>query len=263
MGRAADWKRLVEDRVLTILEWQCGDVQMRGVGCGYVPVTAGTSGPVDRDGAVLDVAISLPSRRASPLPPPVPSGSEGGVHCRRRRRWLPQHTFINCWTLSSYESVAMWRMYVGDGNGVAIESTFRRLTDALSREPRPVFVGKVKYIDFELDFVPEENAMQPFIRKRRSFEYEKEVRALTSTLFDTASRLPPPTGEPDESDHPRKSPPSPLGLAIPVDLERMIARVRVSPVSPTWFAQLVDSVIRRYGLRFEVAQSDIAGDPVY
>jgi hypothetical protein len=46
------------------------------------------------------------------------------------RRTLPQYHYVNCWTLSGYESVAMWRLYVGDGNGVAIQSTFRSLAGA-------------------------------------------------------------------------------------------------------------------------------------
>jgi len=182
------------------------------------------------------------------------------------RRWMPQQTFVNCWTRSGYESVAMWRMYVGDGNGVAIESNLRRLTESIHQEPRPVFIGQVKYIDFDRDFIPEDNAMHPFTRKRRSFEYEKEVRALTSTMFagiDGAD-----VGVTDEAASSTKREPVPVpppasGLLVPSDLERLVRRVRVSPVSPSWFTELVDSVIRRYGFTFAVTQSDIDGEPVY
>ena len=173
------------------------------------------------------------------------------------RRTLPQYHYVNCWTLSSYESVALWRLYVGDGNGVAIESTFRRLADAVHGERRPIFIGRVKYIDYDRDFIPEGNALYPFIRKRRSFEYEREVRALTSSLFGGVM---PEHHEPGES---VLIPPSPDGLVVPVDLERLILRVRVSPVSPPWFTELVHDVIKRYDQRFAVAQSDIEGDPVY
>lgn len=44
---------------------------------------------------------------------------------------------------------------MGDGNGVAIESTTTRLRNAFHDEPRPVFVGKVRYIDFDQDVIPE------------------------------------------------------------------------------------------------------------
>lgn len=108
--------------------------------------------------------------------------------------------------------------------------------------------------------------MHPFIRTRRSFEYEKEVRAVTSTLFRPLT----PAHAADQEDGqlaPRSEavpvPPSPRRLTVPVDVERLIVRVRVSPVSSRWFTELVDSVIRRYGFKFAVAQSDIDGDPVY
>jgi hypothetical protein len=47
------------------------------------------------------------------------------------RKWI----FINCWHVNSYESAAMWQLYVQKSEGIAIRSTFARLRDSLS-DPR-------------------------------------------------------------------------------------------------------------------------------
>lgn len=98
---------------------------------------------------------------------------------------MPRYTFINCWSLGEYESAALWRMYVPPEGGVAIRSTFRRLIKCLlpseeDKDPgmgNTVFMGRVHYIDYERDLIPEGNSFWPFVHKRRSFEFEQEVRA--------------------------------------------------------------------------------------
>src|SRR5262249_39130411 len=39
-------------------------------------------------------------------------------------RSLRRHTFLNCWHLSAFESVAMWKLYVAHSEGIAIQATF-------------------------------------------------------------------------------------------------------------------------------------------
>ncbi len=41
---------------------------------------------------------------------------------------LPKTTFVNCWTLSEYESEIMWSLYVPGSEVVAIKSTLKRLS---------------------------------------------------------------------------------------------------------------------------------------
>src|SRR5262245_6810727 len=40
------------------------------------------------------------------------------------------NTIANCWHMNRYESMAMWRLYLTAPEGVAIQSTFQRLTDS-------------------------------------------------------------------------------------------------------------------------------------
>jgi hypothetical protein len=48
------------------------------------------------------------------------------------QRQTRSRTFLSCWYVSQHESAAMWDLYGGrEGHGVAIQSTFHRLEQAL------------------------------------------------------------------------------------------------------------------------------------
>lgn len=53
------------------------------------------------------------------------------------------------------------------------------------------------------------------------------------------------------------------GLKIKVDVEQLIERVYVAPSCPDWFADLVKSIIQKYGYNFEVIHSRLDEKPVY
>ncbi len=165
------------------------------------------------------------------------------------RRQMRFWTFINCWTSSSTESVAMWRLYVGDGNGLAVESTYERLIAAIGGELR-VFVGSVQYADWNRSIIPEGNMLTPFLYKRIGFEYEREIRAIIQDLPIVDKKV--------DWSHPLKP-----GLTVPVDVTRLVTRIRLSPVTDHWYREVVESVIEKYGYAVEVTQSDLAGDPVF
>ena len=93
---------------------------------------------------------------------------------RAMTRWCA----VNCWHLGEHESAAMWDIYVPAGAGVAIRSTFDRLKASLERSETEVYLGKVTYIDHAKDAIPVGNTFTPATHKRKSLEYESEVRAL-------------------------------------------------------------------------------------
>jgi hypothetical protein len=46
---------------------------------------------------------------------------------------FPQHMVrLNCWHLSEYESAAMWTLYEREGRGIAVRSTWSRLTESIT-----------------------------------------------------------------------------------------------------------------------------------
>ena len=56
-------------------------------------------------------------------------------------------TLVNCWHESPHESDAMWKLYSGDREGIALRTDFKSLSESLVGE-EAVHIGKVSYIDF-------------------------------------------------------------------------------------------------------------------
>ena len=101
----------------------------------------------------------------------------------------------------------------------------------------------------ERDFIQNLNLLKPYSRKRRSFEHEREVRALVLRI-------------PDFSNSDWK-PVIDNGISIPIDIEKLVLEIYVSPTSPPWFYELVRSVVKKYGYTFPVVQSDLIRNPLF
>ncbi len=171
---------------------------------------------------------------------------------------LPQFTFVNCWHMNEVESAAMWRLYLKSGEGVAVRSTYRRLIESLADYVPSVYVGEVKYIDYERDFIPEHNSFFPFVHKRRSFEHERELRAVRQELAHATG-----TEHKQAPQYRLDAEALASGLTVPVRMTTLVERIYVAPGAPAWLRELVVSVTTKYGFPFEVNQSRLDADPVY
>lgn len=165
------------------------------------------------------------------------------------KHW-PRYKAINCWHMNDYESAAMWKLYLKSDEGIAIQSTYSKLKKSLIDDEK-VFLGKVKYIDYDKEFIDAGNILGPFVHKRKSFEHEQEVRAVVSKW---------PTGD-GGIDFTQET--IGHGLEIRVDIETLIERIYVAPSAPAWFADLVSAAITRYGYKFEVVHSKLNESPVF
>lgn len=157
-------------------------------------------------------------------------------------RLLPQrrmHTYINCWHMSDFESAAMWRLYLPEGRGVAVKSTFERFCQSLRTEER-IYVGKVNYVDYDSDVIPESNTFYPFVHKQQSYGHERELRAL---LPDDGHILVNAEGEPvlTPDGHQQMDPSyiGPPGRLVPVVLDELIDSVYLAPYTPDWVAEVL------------------------
>ena len=186
----------------------------------------------------------LSKQRGSNLGPTTQMAASFTTAAAMRAKWRRKRsrTFLSCWYLADDESAAMWDLYAGrDGRGVAIQTTFGRLDQALPTDfDYAIFAGRVKYIDYRRDVIPVGNAYDLFLHKRRSFEHEREVRAV----FDSKRKL------------------DAAGVNVPVVLADLIEQVRVAPTAPAWFAALVDRTVQRYGLAVSTHQSDLMTGPL-
>lgn len=140
----------------------------------------------------------------------------------RMREISKQMVYVNCWHINEYESAAMWRLYLKSNEGVAIQSTFKRLIDSFKGINAPIFIGKVTYIDYSKESIPQRNLniFYPFLYKRKSFEHERELRAVLGDL------------------NPQKEP-----VYVGVDISTLIEKVYVAPTSEDWFYDLINSIV--------------------
>ena len=135
-------------------------------------------------------------------------------------------------------------LYLQNKEGIAICSSVERLRDAITDE-KDIYIGEVKYIDFKVDPQTFKTLLDAYGYKRKSFEHEKELRAIYSI-------------------DPRHNPnPIENGVAINVDLEILIEKIHVSPGSPSWLVDIVKSAVSKAGYGFEVLKSEMDDSAIY
>jgi hypothetical protein len=163
-----------------------------------------------------------------------------------------KYVALNCWHMNHHESAAMWNIYARSGEGVAIQSTFDRLSSAFVCDRDTTYIGSVQYIDYDRDDIPENCIFHPFLFKRKSFEYEHELRCALV-------RFPPSKNNClDFSTDAMDS-----GVRVTVDMDRLVSAIHTAPDSPSWFLRLVESVCEQYGLNKPVIRSQLDEEPVY
>lgn len=171
------------------------------------------------------------------------------------RMLVREYTAVNCWHVNQHESAAMWEIYARNGQGVAVRSTVQRLIESFDEHDTEtrVMVGLVNYIDYTADRIPQTCVFYPLLFKRLSFEHETELRAVAvSCEISDSGDLDWKHGLFEKG-----------GADISVDLQTLVECVYVAPSSPTWYRQLVRSVVDRYELKTDVHTSDLDTEPIW
>ena len=163
--------------------------------------------------------------------------------------------------------LAMWDLYSQRNAGVAIQSTFKRLSECFKDNSSDiVWLGKVNYIDFEKEWMNEWNVYEAFVIKRKPFEHEREVRAITSLPWEGEGFGEPILSEADkirEKNNPtvkRKIDPNEMtesGKYVPVNLDILIEKIYISPLAQPWFSDLVKSLLEKLSMGAGVIRSDL------
>ena len=124
----------------------------------------------------------------------------------------------------------MWRLYCGESEGVALQTTFARLEKSVEAEP--ILAGKIQYEDY--DTVPAfKEDLDHVMYKRDGFAFEQEVRLLKVDQ-DHHSKLCNGTVR-------EKLPPS---LPIAWNIGAAIDRILVSPYTDEWYLEAVRAAAR-------------------
>ena len=172
-----------------------------------------------------------------------------GARNQSWRQWF----FVNCWHLNSHESEAMWQLYVPHSHGVAIRTRHGKLVDAL---PEYIHIGKISYIDYEKQWMPEGTLFHRYMHKRKSFSHESEVRAMFADL--------PTVRDPSSGTHFLTQEANPNGgRYVAIDLEALVESVLIAPTAPAWFRKVVEAVTLRYELTFPIKQSQLSREPEF
>jgi len=162
---------------------------------------------------------------------------------------------INCWHINDWESAAMWKIYTRQEKGIAIQSSFSRLVKCFEKNQKDeVFIGKVKYIDYNKETFPVDNFFFPYVYKRKSFEYEQELRAaILKFPLDDRNQL-------DLSIAPYGKL---RGTYVNIDPDTLIENVYISPEAEASLADKVGSILEGHEFKKTVTMSDLSKNPLY
>lgn len=148
---------------------------------------------------------------------------------------------ISSWHINEYESFAMWQIFTQNSEGLAIQSTIGRLQNAVVTENNfTQYIGQVNYIDYKKEYIPFDDMFFPFLFKRKSFQYEREVRVISDV---TKSNI-------KLND----------GLKINVDINQLIEKIYIHPKSENWYKNLVIELVSKLGFDFTIEKSDLESD---
>ena len=148
---------------------------------------------------------------------------------------------ISSWHINEYESFAMWQIFTQNSEGLAIQSTIGRLQKALQPEEHfQQYIGEVNYIDYKKEYIPFDDLFFPFLYKRKSFQYEREVRIISDVTQNNLKL----------ND----------GLKINVDVNLLIEKIYIHPKSENWYKNLVIQLVEKLGFDISIEKSDLESD---
>lgn len=148
-------------------------------------------------------------------------------------------TYICCFTMNKSENYAMWKSYLMDKEGVAIQSTLKQLQESFEdTDEETISIGMVNYYDSVENFVGGSNPFKVFLQKRHFYNNENELRAI---MIKTSNRR-----ETTEK-----------GIFVPVIIDKIINKVVLSPHSSEAFEKRVKLLCAQKGLGDIVTRSKL------
>jgi hypothetical protein len=178
---------------------------------------------------------------------------------------------VSCWHQNDRESVAMWKLYTTGAEGIAMRTTIGRLKAVLARNTLSTVIGKVRYLDHDLDDDNHDldddnlvhrilNPLTPLFYKRQTFQHEREVRAVTfwvegfETLKEAMRAIP-------DLELLKGRAHFSGGRAISIEPSELIERIVVSPQFPPWAMASLRKIVEQSGLRVPLESSDLLKTP--
>jgi len=144
----------------------------------------------------------------------------------------------------------LWNRYAKGAEGIAVQSTYRRLSDSFRNyDETNTFAGLVDYIDHENAHISLSNALEPVVHKNVFFRDERELRVVLMKDINKELNKRGNSSKDLYLEFPT------TGCEVKVDIHALIEKVVVSPKAAKWFFALVESITKNYGFDFEVVES--------
>lgn len=206
-------------------------------------------------------------------------------------------SYISCWHMNKHESAAMWKLYCSSADAVAIKTTVGKLNQVLGNSNQDLIKGEIIYdFDFVMvPTISHINYLDSLFIKRPSFVHENEyriiyhdadnfkkyydkmtydfdkyhnfkissgsykevtpklVRDLESGIYydlETKTNLLKSTLDTLKSE-------ANLVKHIDVDPRQFVDEIIISPTSPDWFVETVQSTLEKLGYNFKVNKSKL------
>lgn len=171
--------------------------------------------------------------------------------------------FVSCWHMNQFESAAMWKLYSKSDESRCIVTDYSILSTVL---PPICFLGTVNYIDYSTQVIDSDNSLSFITHKRRSFEHEREIRAVIWSE-NLKAIIQQPDAHKDKYDIAEvKSVYESIdeyGVSIPIDINSLIKAVYINPLSTKFFHRIVDDLSKRFNCHFPIINSSINETPIY
>lgn len=153
--------------------------------------------------------------------------------------------YVSCWTMSGKDSMALWQIYGGVRNSVAITTTVERMIKTAHSWGRNVHICRAKYINHQR--IPNYligNYMDVLQFKHEAYRHERELRIIV-----------PQQSDPWEA--------NPIALRLPIgNLDELVRSVVVAPEAENEYFDAIKGLCSRYGLRSPVRRSKLSLVPV-
>jgi hypothetical protein len=160
-----------------------------------------------------------------------------------KRIRVAETCWSNCWHVIAEESVALWKIYHGRNKPIAVQATVGGLRDSVQADAaNEVSIGLIRYSDDTPGKAL--TAAAQGVTKAAAFAYEHELRAVL---------IPGPSKQVTLG----------TGTKVSVDLQSLVAGIRLSPVASPWHVELVQRLIERHGLQRLCEQSPLFAHPEF
>lgn len=189
------------------------------------------------------------------------------------RRQMRKFFYASCWHINEGESVAMWDLYLPRRDGVAIQTTYRRLRQAVAAPSTGrLMSGSVSYLDYEADVLDFLGPVVPMFCKGREYSHEKEFRLIFHVIPQEAysERALAVLRAAAEGGGSVRVHPSELNLAIampeafsaPIDIA-FIETITLAPQSVAKTGAMAAALVKQHLRNVEVRRSRLESEPLF